>query len=220
MEKIIITATAESIEQVEQLLEAGVDRIYVGEKDFGLRLPTTFSYEELRTIAKLVHEAGKELIVAVNALMHQDMMDRIKPFLDFLEEIKTDYITVGDAGVFYVVNRDGYSFKTIYDASTMVTSMTTSSGMTMSTDTRDSPRSDLRPLRNFLIIFAAPPGTFSTRYSTPQYHNKKDPLIITRGSFRCVWGLLTKPCFLLGGVAYVNARNWSTSLRRRLISSM
>ena len=122
MEKIIITATAESIEQVKELLEARVDRIYVGEKDFGLRLPKTFSYDELRTIAGLVHDAGKELIVAVNALMHQDMMDRIKPFLDFLEEIKTDYITVGDAGVFYVVNRDGYSFKTIYDASTMVTS--------------------------------------------------------------------------------------------------
>ena len=122
MEKIIITATAESIEQVKQLLEAGVDRIYVGEKDFGLRLPTTFSHGQLREIAKLVHDAGKELIVAVNALMHQDMMDRIKPFLDFLEEIKTDYITIGDAGVFYVVNRDGYSFKTIYDASTMVTS--------------------------------------------------------------------------------------------------
>ena len=122
MEKIIITATAESIEQVEQLLEAGVDRIYVGEKDFGLRLPTTFSHDQLREIAKLVHDAGKELIVAVNALMHQDMMDHIKPFLDFLEEIKTDFITIGDAGVFYVVNRDGYSFKTIYDASTMVTS--------------------------------------------------------------------------------------------------
>ena len=113
MEKIIITATAESIEQVKQLLEAGVDRIYVGEKDFGLRLPTTFSHDQLREIAKLVHDADKELIVAVNALMHQDMMDRIKPFLDFLEEIKTDYITIGDAGVFYVVNRDGYSFKTI-----------------------------------------------------------------------------------------------------------
>ena len=120
--KVIITATAESIEQVKQLLEAGVDRIYVGEKDFGLRLPTTFSHDQLREIAKLVHDDGKELIVAVNALMHQDMMDRIKPFLDFLEEIKTDYITIGDAGVFYVVNRDGYSFKTIYDASTMVTS--------------------------------------------------------------------------------------------------
>ena len=122
MEKIIITATAESIEQVKQLLEAGVDRIYVGEKDFGLRLPTTFSHEELREIAKIVHDAGKELIVAVNALMHQDMMDRIKPFFGLFRRNQTDYITVGDAGVFYVVNRDNYSFKTMYDASTMVTS--------------------------------------------------------------------------------------------------
>ena len=122
MEKIIITATAESIEQVKELLEAGVDRIYVGEKNYGLRLPHTFSYEELREIANLVHEAGKEIVVAVNALMHQEMMDKIKPFLDFLAEIQTDYITVGDAGVFYVVKRDHYPFKTIYDASTMVTS--------------------------------------------------------------------------------------------------
>ena len=56
MEKIIITATAESIEQVKQLLEAGVDRIYVGEKDFGLRLPTTFSHEELREIIVVLQE--------------------------------------------------------------------------------------------------------------------------------------------------------------------
>ena len=118
MEKIIITATAESIEQVKELLEAGVDRIYVGEKNYGLRLPHTFSYDELREIANLVHEAGKEIVIAVNALMHQEMMDKIKPFLDFLAEIQTDYITVGDAGVFYVVNRDQYPFKTIYDAST------------------------------------------------------------------------------------------------------
>ena len=47
-------------------------------KIFGLRLPTTFSHDQLREIAKLVHDDGKELIVAVNALMHQDMMDRIK----------------------------------------------------------------------------------------------------------------------------------------------
>ncbi|RKV87785.1 MAG: U32 family peptidase, partial [Streptococcus sp.] len=122
MKKIIITATAESIEQVQALLEVGVDRIYVGEKEFGLRLPHTFSYDELSRISDLVHAAGKEMTVAVNALMHQDMMDRIKPFLDFLASINVDYITVGDAGVFYVLKRDGYSFKTIYDASTMVTS--------------------------------------------------------------------------------------------------
>lgn len=122
MKKIIITATAESIEQVEELLEANVDRIYVGEKNYGLRLPHNFSLDELTRISDLVHQAGKELTVAVNALMHQEMMDNIKPYLDFLQEIGADYITVGDAGVFYMLQRDGYKLKTIYDASTMVTS--------------------------------------------------------------------------------------------------
>ena len=122
MKNIIITATAESVEQAKALIDAGVDRIYVGEKDYGLRLPQTLSYDEINRIAQLVHAAGKELTVAVNALMHQSMMDSIKPFLDFLKEIQADYITVGDAGVFYVLKRDGYPFKTIYDASTMVTS--------------------------------------------------------------------------------------------------
>ena len=122
MKKIIITATAESIEQVEELLKANVDRIYVGEKNYGLRSPHNFSLDELTRISDLVHQAGKELTVAVNALMHQEMMDKIKPYLDFLQEIGADYITVGDAGVFYVLQRDGYKLKTIYDASTMVTS--------------------------------------------------------------------------------------------------
>lgn len=122
MGKIIITATAESIEQVKELLAAGVDRIYVGEEDYALRVPTNFSYDELREIAKLVHSAGKELTVAANALMHQAMMDNIKPFMELMKEIKVDYLVVGDAGVFYINKRDHYNFKLIYDTSVFVTS--------------------------------------------------------------------------------------------------
>ncbi len=51
------------------------------------------------------------MTVAVNALMHQEMMDNIKPYLDFLQEIGADYITVGDAGVFYVLQRDSYKLR-------------------------------------------------------------------------------------------------------------
>ncbi|MGT2867143.1 peptidase U32 family protein [Streptococcus fryi] len=122
MEKIIITATADSFEQVQMLLDLGVDRIYVGEEDYGLRLPKSFSYDELKEIAHLVHSSGKELTVACNALMHQDMMDNIKPFLDLMKEIKVDYLVAGDAGIFYVNKRDGYDFKLIYDTSVFVTS--------------------------------------------------------------------------------------------------
>ena len=51
MKNIIITATAESVEQAQALIDAGVDRIYVGEKDYGLRLPQTLSYDEINPIA-------------------------------------------------------------------------------------------------------------------------------------------------------------------------
>lgn len=122
MGKIVITATAESIEQVKQLLEAGVDRIYVGEEDHALRIPHSFTYDELREIARLTHEAGKELTVAANALMHQDMMDNIKPFMELMKEIQVDYLVVGDTGIFYINKRDGYNFKLIYDTSVFVTS--------------------------------------------------------------------------------------------------
>ena len=122
MEKIIITATAESLDQVRGLLAVGVDRIYVGEEDYGLRLPKNFTFDELREIAKLVHAAGKEVTVAANALMHQEMMDNIKPFMDLMREIQVDYLVVGDAGVFYINKRDGYHFKLIYDTSVFVTS--------------------------------------------------------------------------------------------------
>ena len=67
-------------ERLGYLLEKNDVLILTGELGAG---KTTFSYDQLREIAKLVHDADKELIVAVNALMHQDMMDRIKPFLDF-----------------------------------------------------------------------------------------------------------------------------------------
>ena len=119
---IKITTTAESVEQAKALLAAGTDNLYIGEAEFGLRLPTALSYDEIREITALAHEAGKTVTVAVNALMHVDMMAKIKPYLDFLQDIQVDRIAVGDAGVIFVLQRDKYDLPFTYDASTMVTS--------------------------------------------------------------------------------------------------
>lgn len=178
MKKIIITATAESIEQVEELLEANVDRIYVGEKNYGLRLPHNFSLDELTRISDLVHQTGKELTVAVNALMHQEMMDNIKPYLDFLQEIGADYITVGDAGVFYVLQRDGYKLKTIYDASTMVTSSrqinfwAKNAGVSEAVLAREIPSAELFKMPEILEIPAE-----VLVYGASVIHHSKRPLL-------------------------------------------
>ena len=45
---ITITSTAESLEQAKALLEAGVDRLYIGEKNYGLRVPTALTNEEIQ----------------------------------------------------------------------------------------------------------------------------------------------------------------------------
>lgn len=178
MEKIIITATAESLEQAQNLLELGVDRIYIGEMAYGLRLPKNLSFPEMRKIAALVHEKGKELTVAVNALMHQAMMDALPEYLDFLEEIGADYITVGDAGVFYICKRDNRPFKTIYDASTMVTSSRQinfwgkTAGASEAVLAREIPSAELFVLGEKLEI----PGEVLV-YGASIIHHSKRPLL-------------------------------------------
>ncbi|MGZ7246595.1 U32 family peptidase, partial [Streptococcus pyogenes] len=44
------------------------------------------------------------------------------PFMDLMQEIRMDYLVVGDAGLFYINKRDGYNFNLIYDTSVFVTS--------------------------------------------------------------------------------------------------
>ncbi len=152
---------------------------YVGEKDFGLRLPTTFSHEENCVKSRnIVHDAGKELIVGVNALMHQDMMDRNKPFLDFLGKIKTDYIAVLEMQGVFMWSTSGYSFKTIYDASTMATN--TVVRLTLGPKSRCI-RSCLSAVKSHLELFKMPeileiPVQVSV-YGASVIHHSKRPLL-------------------------------------------
>lgn len=116
-----IIATAESMKQAEQLLQAGIDQLYIGNDDFGLRLPYSFSKEEIETIVKLAHDQNKKVIVAVNGLMHNEHIRKITPYLQFLEMINVDAITLGDPGVLQIMKKENIHLPYIYDAQTLVT---------------------------------------------------------------------------------------------------
>lgn len=116
---IELIATAESMAQAEELLAAGVDTLYIGEEDFGLRLPYSFSREEQRALIKLAHDQGKKVNVAINGIMHPDKMKKIPEYLAFLAEVKPDHVVVGDTGVIYLLQE--YDLPYIYDAETLVT---------------------------------------------------------------------------------------------------
>lgn len=116
---IELIATAESMAQAEELLAVGADTLYIGEEDFGLRLPYSFSREEQKALIDLAHANGKKVNVAINGIMHPDKMKKIPEYLAFLADVKPDHVVVGDTGVIYLLQE--YDLPYIYDAETLVT---------------------------------------------------------------------------------------------------
>lgn len=121
-EMIELIATAESVDQAKSLVVAGVDTLYIGEETFGLRLPASFSHEEMKDITAYAHEHQKRVCVAVNTIMHNEQIEKIVPYLEFLQGIGVDLITVGDPGVIHLLKTKQIRLPFVYDAQTMVTS--------------------------------------------------------------------------------------------------
>lgn len=119
---INLIATAASYQQAEALLAAGVDTIYLGEDEFGLRLPHSFEPEALKQVVTLVHQAGKKATVTVNALMHNDRIAKVGAYLKFLAQLKIDHIMVGDPGVVYILQQLKLPLPYIYDSEVLMTS--------------------------------------------------------------------------------------------------
>lgn len=116
---IELIATAESMAQAEALLAAGVDTLYIGEEDFGLRLPYSFSRQEQLDLIQLAHRQGKKVNIALNGIMHPGKMKKIPEYLAFLAQAQPDHVVVGDTGVIYLLQE--YDLPYIYDAETLVT---------------------------------------------------------------------------------------------------
>ncbi len=64
--------------KAEELLAVGVDTLYIGEEDFGLRLPYSFSREEQKALIDFgARQWEKKVNVAINGIMHPDKMKKI-----------------------------------------------------------------------------------------------------------------------------------------------
>jgi len=119
---INIIATAESVEQAEALINAGIDTLYIGGNRFGLRMPGALMNEDIRKIAELAHEYNRKVVAAVNGLMHNDHIEELPKYLAFLENAGVDAIIAGDPGVIMLLKELELNLPYIYDAQTLVTS--------------------------------------------------------------------------------------------------
>lgn len=121
MKKPELLVTPKSIEHTKALIEAGGDAFVIGEQKFGLRLAGEFNISEVEEATKLIHEAGKKVYVAVNALFHNDRLDALDDYLKEMQRIGVDALLFGDPAVVMAVRELGITIPLHWNPETIAT---------------------------------------------------------------------------------------------------
>lgn len=98
-----LLVTPQSVEHVEALLAAGADAFVLGEQQFGLRLAGEFNVAQVEEATAIIHEAGKKVYVAVNAIFHNDRLEALEAYLKEMQRIGVDALLFGDPAVVMAV---------------------------------------------------------------------------------------------------------------------
>ncbi len=116
-----ILVTPKSLDHVNALIEAGADAFIIGEQKFGLRLAGEFTLNEVEQATKIIHEAGKKVYVAVNAIFHNDRLDALDDYLKQLQRIGVDSLVFGDPAVVMAVRELGITIPLHWNPETIAT---------------------------------------------------------------------------------------------------
>lgn len=93
---------AGNIEKMKYALHYGADAVYLGTGDYSLRNTTQgdiITTDNLKTAIEYAHALNKKVYVTVNIYAHNDDIDNLPPYLEFLEELKPDSLIFSDIGV-------------------------------------------------------------------------------------------------------------------------
>ncbi len=107
MKKFELLAPAGSQECLEAAVFYGADAVYLGGKQFGLRMGAdNFSLDEMERAVEFAHSWGVKVYVTVNIFAHNRDIRSLPRYLRFLDYIKVDGILVSDPGVFSLAKRE------------------------------------------------------------------------------------------------------------------
>ncbi|WP_404443919.1 U32 family peptidase [Sutcliffiella horikoshii] len=99
MKKPELLVTPLDLTNMKDLIVAGADAFVVGEERYGLRLAGEFNKEAVKAAIALAHTHGKKVYVAMNALFHNEKVDELSEYLQFLNEAGADAVIFGDPAV-------------------------------------------------------------------------------------------------------------------------
>ncbi|WP_096188276.1 peptidase U32 family protein [Evansella halocellulosilytica] len=121
MNKPELLVTPTCLEDVEPLIDAGATAFLIGEEEFGLRLAGEFKKEDIVKAVNIAHKQGAKVYVAMNALFHNDKLQLLPEYIQFLNEIHVDAIVFGDPAVLMNVREYAPNMKLHWNTETTAT---------------------------------------------------------------------------------------------------
>lgn len=117
--ELLVTPT--KVEDIERLIKAGANAIVIGEEAYGLRLAGEFNREDIKTATEIAHAHNVKVYVAMNALFHNDKLDKIPDYVAFLADVGVDAIIFGDPAVLMIVREVAPNMKLHWNTETTAT---------------------------------------------------------------------------------------------------
>ncbi|MBU8879488.1 U32 family peptidase [Bacillus sp. FJAT-29790] len=121
MAKPELLVTPTSVEDIIPLADAGADAFVVGEQRYGLRLAGEFTREDVRKSIELAHSNGKKVYVAMNAIFHNEKVEELTSYIQFLHEVNADAIIFGDPAVLMAAREAAPDIKLHWNTETTAT---------------------------------------------------------------------------------------------------
>lgn len=104
MKNIEILAPAGNIEKLKTALEAGADAVFLGGRLLNLRAGTeNFSDADLKRAVSMAKEKNRKIFINLNAVPHNEELEALPEYLQFLETLGVDGVIVSDMGVLQCV---------------------------------------------------------------------------------------------------------------------
>lgn len=101
--KVELLAPVGTWKGLEAVIEAGADSVYLGGKQFNMRLhrqDVNLTDLELSAAVEFAHAHQVDVHVTVNNLISEEEIPLLKEYLQYLEEIKPDALIVQDLAIF------------------------------------------------------------------------------------------------------------------------
>lgn len=95
---------AGTLRKLQTALAYGADAVYAGAANFSMRPDSaSFTVDDLRVAADLVHAKNKRLYIGINSLIMQGELDSLRAWLNETRDIAIDAIIIGDPAVLMLV---------------------------------------------------------------------------------------------------------------------